>query len=415
MRHLDEGQLHEYLDMTERDPTDKGDELNTHTVEEHLAACADCRTLFEEVKAVRARSSEILAASDPGAVDMPSFADIRARAEARKQPRRVLQYMRMKQLAWAATVVLAVAVGWYARGGFRSIAVQRATEEQAPTSMVAAAPVEQETDEAISQVADRAAEERPQQGALEQEGQAAERERSAPPEQVASKSEVPQAATRVAAAAPQPATDPSARRDEPVQLAAEPQAAAGRGAPQPIDTVVDTRQVIGAVDSTRASYTGARRAQAQVVSAENLAARDQLELREGEIRDPSVWAVSVTDWTVTDASGAADALGEPVPTIREVPVVDYGIAGDDVLSAVRVRQQLETGDVVELILVRGSRLHLLTDVAAVAQGKLTVRNETVGTDGVNVVFADWGELSVLLRGAVEIGLLRELVAMMSGQ
>ena len=406
MRHLDEGALHEYLDMIERQGTALPPYRPTALeVEEHLAACADCRALLEDVRAIRAKTSEILAASGPIDVDMPAFAEIRARARARKQPRRVLQYVRMKQLAWAATVVLAVAVGWYARGGIRSTAVERAVQDQAQWSTAAPAPQEQEADEARSEVTTRAAEEQPEQIAPQVEG----RMRSEAREQVVAKGEEAHAVTGVPAAAPQPTIDAAARRDAPVQLAAEPPAAAGRGAAQPIDSVAQARQAIGGVDSSRAQYAGARRAQARVVSAENLTARDQLELREGEIPDPYVWALSITEWTVTDESGAADAFGGVVPTITDRPVVDYGIAGADVLSAVRVRQQLDTGEMVEVILVPGSRLHLLADAAAAEPSGVTVRNEMVGADNVNVVVADRDGLRIVLRGAVEIAVLRELL------
>ncbi len=410
MRHLDEGALHEYLDMTEREASAVPPFRRSAEVEEHLAACAECQALLEDVKAIRSKASEILAASGPIDVDMPAFAEIRARARARKQPRRVLQYVRMKQLAWAATVVLAVAVGWYARGGLRSTTAERSTVDEPRPSTVAAAPVEQEADEAMSQVSTRAADEQPEPPTPQVEG----RMRSEAREQVIAKGEEAQAVTGLPAAAPQPAVDPEARRDVPVQLAAEPQAAAGRGAAQPIDSVAQARQAIGAVDSSRAQYAGARRAQARVVSAENLAVRDQLELREGEMRDPIVWALSTADWTIADESGARDAFGGAVPTITDLPVVDYGIAGADVVSAVRVRQRLDTGEIVELIFVPGSQSYLLADVLAQQPGEVTVQNEMVGAEGVNAVVADRDGLRIVLRGAVDLAVLRQLVGAVGG-
>jgi hypothetical protein len=51
---------------------------------------------------------------------MPQFAEIqaRARARARKAPRRVFTMSRIAALSWAATIMLAVGVGWLARGSF---------------------------------------------------------------------------------------------------------------------------------------------------------------------------------------------------------------------------------------------------------------------------------------------------------
>jgi hypothetical protein len=113
MSHIDEGRLHEYLDAVET-----GQE--GQDVERHLAECAECSALLEEVQLIRDRASALLRDAAPVHVSMPPFEEIQARAEARarKAPRRVFAMNRLTAFGWAATIVLAVGVGWLARGSF---------------------------------------------------------------------------------------------------------------------------------------------------------------------------------------------------------------------------------------------------------------------------------------------------------
>ena len=64
MQHVDEGQLHAYLDgeLTEPGEDPRG-------VERHLAECAECRALLDGVKLLRARGRAFLA--DPLPVEPP--------------------------------------------------------------------------------------------------------------------------------------------------------------------------------------------------------------------------------------------------------------------------------------------------------------------------------------------------------
>jgi hypothetical protein len=81
-------------------------------VEAHLAQCAECRASLAEARRVRDRAAEILSESGPRQVTAPPFADVLARA-ARQRTRRSNRPLVI--LAWAASLVLAVTVGWYAR------------------------------------------------------------------------------------------------------------------------------------------------------------------------------------------------------------------------------------------------------------------------------------------------------------
>ena len=98
MPHVDEGLLHTYLDGelegAERD-----------RVLAHLGECAECRTRLEEARALVARAGELLARAAPPKREMPAFPGRRSYAPRWRVP-----------AAWAATVTIAFAVGWYAQG-----------------------------------------------------------------------------------------------------------------------------------------------------------------------------------------------------------------------------------------------------------------------------------------------------------
>lgn len=100
MSHLDEGRLHAYLDGEERQES-----------EAHLSVCADCRRCLDEARRLRDRAGAILRAGVPGMGATPPFEDI-AERKRRAEPRRAPRTM---ALAWAATIALALGLGWYAR------------------------------------------------------------------------------------------------------------------------------------------------------------------------------------------------------------------------------------------------------------------------------------------------------------
>lgn len=115
MRHITDGELHAYLDGALDHLTGgRGDE-----VREHLETCSACRERLQDEEGIRDRAQGLLDLSVPGEISLPSFEELRARAEASgdsgsgeraSPPRRGL--FRGMPLAWAATVVLALGVGW---------------------------------------------------------------------------------------------------------------------------------------------------------------------------------------------------------------------------------------------------------------------------------------------------------------
>jgi len=106
-------------------------------IEAHVAECAECRARLETARGAAARASTLLGALEPGPIHEPSFEDLKARAVTRStegtiDPDAALELARAATanvgrgrpalwrrpaLAWAATVIIAFAVGWMTRGG----------------------------------------------------------------------------------------------------------------------------------------------------------------------------------------------------------------------------------------------------------------------------------------------------------
>jgi hypothetical protein len=115
MRHVADGELHAYLDgALSHLPEGRGEE-----VRQHLEECSVCRERLRDEEEVRAQAQDLLAGAGLEEVPLPPFEELRARAAAAEDsetqegspPRRRGPLMRFP-LAWAATVVLALGVGW---------------------------------------------------------------------------------------------------------------------------------------------------------------------------------------------------------------------------------------------------------------------------------------------------------------
>src|SRR5574341_802263 len=110
MTHLDEGQLNAYLDG-EGTEADGGGRSG---VEAHLAECAACRARLEEERRVRDRARAILGAAGPASLTAPPFDLVVQRAARQREMRPSIRPL--VAMAWAASLALAITVGWYARG-----------------------------------------------------------------------------------------------------------------------------------------------------------------------------------------------------------------------------------------------------------------------------------------------------------
>lgn len=111
MSHVDEGALHAYLDgALEEYPTQEARQIR-----DHLEACAQCAIKLEAERRVRQDASEILGFAVPN-VEAPSFEELRAYVKATR-PATSPTALRLYRLGWAASIMLALGVGWVVRDG----------------------------------------------------------------------------------------------------------------------------------------------------------------------------------------------------------------------------------------------------------------------------------------------------------
>lgn len=101
MSHVDDGTLHAYLDG-------ESTAVEREHLEAHLAGCAACRARLEEERVLIERAGRLLGLAAPPERAAPPFQELR-------RPRRGGGGFRLP-LAWAATIALAVGIGWYSRG-----------------------------------------------------------------------------------------------------------------------------------------------------------------------------------------------------------------------------------------------------------------------------------------------------------
>lgn len=132
MSHVDEGALHAYLDG-ELPAAERA------ALEAHVAACSACGARLADERALVERASQLLGLAQPAERPAPPLHQLRQR--------RVMWRLRMP-LAWAASIVLALSMGYYLRGPESRVIPQ------------AAAPVATESEEqGAANQADRRADE----------------------------------------------------------------------------------------------------------------------------------------------------------------------------------------------------------------------------------------------------------------
>ncbi len=364
MRHLDDGQIAELIDTAV--PA-------VPAVVRHLAECTACRERVEEARQISERAKAILGTAVPagsaGSV-VPPFEEVLHRAGRARVRRARLGTMRW--LAWAATLVIAGGVGWYARD---QLGFARDTFRPATSSLESAARAEPETSAVVAA---------PTQVALADRAMPAEEQK-------------PQVANEGKMSAP----------------AAPPAALAVGGAARQESTAAD-RLV---AEQRRDQTAGA----APPPVAQNLAApaQERLDARravaEAEAPAMAKSAADVADvldergWVPTTRETAERALGGPVATVEGLPVVSYRlrtVGGVQVLTV----QSLGPGMELELhqsavTLARGAVAPTPTAVGAAGVAEMHVRT-AVGpaTDTVEI-----GGFRVVGRAPISIDSLRALL------
>ena len=101
MSHVDEGTLHAYLDG-ELPSAERA------ALEAHLAGCATCRANLTEERALRERATAVLGSARPAERPAPPLEQLRR--EPQRSPWRV-----RRSFAWAASIALALGLGYYMR------------------------------------------------------------------------------------------------------------------------------------------------------------------------------------------------------------------------------------------------------------------------------------------------------------
>ena len=114
MSHVDEGTLHTYLDG-ELPPAERT------ALETHLADCPTCRATLTEERALRERASAVLGSARPAERPAPPLEQLRR--EPKRSPWRV-----RRSFAWAASLALALGLGYSLRTPRASAPLQAPAE-----------------------------------------------------------------------------------------------------------------------------------------------------------------------------------------------------------------------------------------------------------------------------------------------
>jgi hypothetical protein len=146
MLHVDDAQLHAYLDGELETVAPGASPL----VENHLAGCSACRARLSEVQQLRLATRGLLRETLPEVGAAPDLAALAERAAGRAAPspirpgqhRRAL-HRRAVALGWAASILVALGAGWFGREARFHMAepsVYASYEVQAEPSVRVAAP-----------------------------------------------------------------------------------------------------------------------------------------------------------------------------------------------------------------------------------------------------------------------------------
>jgi hypothetical protein len=294
MRHIPEDELHAYLDQALS-------RTQCVEIESHLADCPSCRATRDGIAALRDRTTALLSRLAPPPSFPPAFDRLHRRAaEVESQRRRRLQVV-----AWVASLVLALGLGWSASS------LVRGRADRAAPSIAGA------TARAPSAMASQVPDSRP---AAATPVPSVETTRGVPVRQP----------PRVLEHAPRSHPEATASRDRVAGARGRNDAAA----PSPRDVVVPSR------DSARA----AREATLSVLSPTPTLELTQLEPSGRQDDLDGMWRTMSWD-------GAKAEAGERLPHIDGLPVVRVQVQSGEQSSrtVTVVAQQLASGQVIRTI------------------------------------------------------------------
>ncbi len=113
MSHVDEGALHAYLDgALEEYPAGEARRIRAH-----LERCERCAEALREARLIRDRAESVLAVPALNVTPPPLEELKRIATSGAAETRASRSWGRRQRLGWAASVVLALGIGWIVRGG----------------------------------------------------------------------------------------------------------------------------------------------------------------------------------------------------------------------------------------------------------------------------------------------------------
>jgi hypothetical protein len=131
MQHLDEGLLQAWLDH----PRSGLEPSEVAEIERHLASCDACARELEALRGDTTEAQALLAGGVDRTAPRPPFEDVVRRARGHEEVRRARR--RLNRLAWAASLVVALGVGWWSNDLYRQARTYEA--ERAPAVVPPAA------------------------------------------------------------------------------------------------------------------------------------------------------------------------------------------------------------------------------------------------------------------------------------
>ena len=371
MRHLDEGTLQAWLD---RDRSGLSASERTE-IERHLEACAACARRLEEMEELSTRAEVLLGTRTPKYDAMPTYAELVARADRHRAAGR--RRSAWTAGGWAASVAVALGVGWMANDLYRAAPVPPAMEERVGASAAAATPPTEAPTRVPAQ---------PPAGAAPRTDLA---ERAAPATPALVRGRVTDGSGRPLAAA-QVVVDGThlgtlTRDDGTFTISLE-----GMPTDSAIDEVTVTAQLIGFKKESRAlAVRGSDVAPADFRLEPQALALDQIVVTgaaaPGVTSGPQEVLLAPGGderaWTVTSRAEAEERAGFRLVTVPDLRVIRIQVEETADVTLVRVVQELGEGNVLDLVEGRGT---LRFDATAPEDGR---SRATIRRGGVSVAAA----------------------------